>query len=586
MKKVILGALLIASFFAVAVQSAMAETVQRTGFIEVCKHSTATDPVTGPFTFTVAGRTVTAPTGGCSADIQVPAGPTIVREASNAYTQVTAIDTIPQGALVSSNLSTRTAVVNVPAGDISTAVTVDYTNQEVFGHLEICKAQALGAGLSGSYTFKVTGPMGFSQTQTVPVGACSDTLRVPAGIDEVDEVGTNNTDVVGISTLPVNALVTKNLAAGTSSVAIAPGNDLPNETIETFVNDSSRLKICKISGARILDGTVYSFTANGATVQAVAEPAPGSCVLVPTPFEGGTRIDIQEGITPGTAVSAISVSDNRDIAGTTNLTNRSVSVRLGSGQTVVSYTNIQEAPDLLKICKNAGQGVTVGQQITYHIGLQSLQVPAGFCEIAGAFPFNSTQTVVETPTAGLSVIGIATDPSTNLVSSNLATGTMQTLIGAPPGEVNEVTFTNATAATPPIVTPTGTPTPAASSTPVTGTGTGATQSAPTTVPTTTPPVAVTPGPVVEPVRPPAPTSHPTTHRAPKCVVIAKLVQTRGGPTLVLRIRGNAAVCHVLINELNAHGIVVARVHRTLHHGHDTRINLAHKARRVRTSLMA
>ena len=554
--KATFGAMLVAvALLALAVPAAMASP--RTGFLEVCKQSDSTAPVTGPFTFTIDGKSVTVATGGCSADMQVPAGNNTVVEASNAYTAVTKIDTIPESALVSSNLSTRVSVVNVPAGDISSAATVEYTNKEVFGHLEICKAQALGAGLTGSYTFKISGAMGFTDTQTVPVGACSNSIQVPAGVNEVDEIGSNNTDVVGISTIPSNALVASNLAAGTSSVFVAPGTDVNNETIATFVNDSSRLKICKIAGDYSLDGTVYSFTANGETVQAVAEPAPGGCALVPTPFPGGTKINIQEGIVPGTAVSDISVSDNRAVPGSTDLADRSVSVVLGSGETVVSYTNKVAEPGLLKVCKNAGPGVSLGQEFSFAVGGKSVQVPAGYCAIAGVFPFNSTQTITEAATSGLTMIGGATDPASNMVSDSLSGADIQTLIGA---GVNEVTFTNGAIGTPVLPPNSGGGM---------GSGNGGAP-APTTIPTTTAPMPVQPMPVVEPI-----------HASNRCIVIAKLV----GRTLVLRAKGNAAVCNVLLRELNGKGVVIARATRHLHHGQTVHIKLGRKVQHVRTSIL-
>jgi hypothetical protein len=528
---------------------------QQYGYLEVCKYSTASNPVSGSFQFKVDGQTVNVATGGCSSDMKVPAGNNTVIEASNPYTVETETDTIPVGDLVASNLTTRQDTVWVPASsDISKAVTVDYTNTEQFGTTEICKSAALGSGLTGTFTFDVTGPMGFSKAVSVPVGACSASFRVPAGDDEVDEVGSNNTDVVGISTIPSNDLVADNLAAGTSEIWVAPGTDVNNETVETFVNSTSHLKICKVAGSQDLVGTVYSFTANGQTVQAVAEPGAGGCVLVPTPFPGGTVVNVQEGISPGTTDSSIAVSDNRAVPGSTNLATRSVSLTLGSGETVVTYTNVDAAPGLLKVCKNAGAGVAVGTEFNFTVGTEKLQVPAGYCVTAGDFAFDSTQTITEAPTAGLAVIGEAVDPAVDEVSETLSTGVVQALVGM---GVTEVTFTNATASTPALpVNTTG------------GIGTGSLP-APVVIPTTTPPAPVIPGPVIYPVH----------HKPGKCVLYSKVK----GSWLSLWTKGGS--CHVLLKETDNHGKKIGSMTRYVKSGHVLRVSLNHRVRHVKASVV-
>jgi hypothetical protein len=571
--KVLLGA----AIMAMALVMASTALADPTGYLEICKASDSSAPVSGPFHYTVDGTiSVTVQTGGCSSALSVPAGTATVVEDSHPFYAETAAATIPQDALVSSDLATQTQHVTVAAStSVSTATTLTVTNKEVFGTMEICKNAQAGSGLTGTFTFRVTGPFGFSKTVAVPVGACSASFQVPAGVDEVDEIGTNDTDVVSETTVPANDLVTDNLAAGTSQVRVAAGG-VANETIVTFTNSTSRLKICKVAGTASLDGTVYSFTANGATVTAVAGPAPGNCVLVPTPFPGGTRVDIQEGVVPGTAVTGIAVTDNRAVAGSTDLANRKVSVVLGSGETIVTYTNNAAAPGLLKVCKNAGTGVTVGRSFTFHIGAQTVNVPAGFCAIAGSFAFNSSQTITEDATAGLSVTAESVDPAAEEVSASLSGRSITTLIG---DGVTEVAFTNATTGT-------------SATAPSTGSSTSATTPAPTVVPTSTSPITVVPTPVVEKVTTPA--------AAPKgCTVSAHLVLVRtrghgrkaglgaviGRPELVLVLRGSKASCKVLLREYSGQGKLLVRQTRQLHQGHVVRIMLGLKVQRVRATIV-
>jgi hypothetical protein len=553
-----------------------------TGYLEICKRSAATNPVSGTFSFRIDNNAtpVVVGTGGCSAPIQVAAGNHTVTEVANDWTAVTATRTIPQERLVSSNLATRADVVSVPAGDISSTVTVEYTNQAQYGTLEICKSAQAGSGFSGSASFREL---------TVPVGACSQSFDVPAGDQvEVDEIGPNAVNLVGITTVRSGDLLASNLSLGTSRLRVRAGG-VDNETIATFVNGTSRLKICKVAGTPTLAGTVYSFTANGETVSAVAQAAPGGCVLVDRAFAGGTRVDIQEGIVPGTGTSAISVSNNRAIAGTTDLANRKVSVILGSGETVVTYTNQVVAPSLLKVCKNAGPGVTVGQVFSFAVSGRTdpLLVPAGYCAIAGTFTFNSTVTVTEAASAGLAVNAVAAFPSGQLVNADLAGRIARVLVGA---SVTEVAFTNATAGTP-------------ATAPTIGSSPSSTNNAPTNLPSTTGSTlgGTTPTPVIDnhggsttPAGIPADTCRLEARLVPRYVQVAKHLphgafagserRRQVGLTLVITARGNASVCNVVIRQLGLHGVTVASTSKKLKVGKTYRIKLSNKAKRVRTSI--
>jgi hypothetical protein len=551
------------------------------GYLEVCKRSATTNPVSGPFRFLIDGTTpVVVNTGGCSAPIQVTAGNHTVVEENTAWTEVTSIVTIPQDRLNSSNLAARTASVAVPPGDISNTTTVAYTDRAVTGTLEVCKSAQAGSGATGNATFTVTGPMGFSRTLTVPVGACSASFDVPAGDQtRVTETGPGAVNLVGVSTVRAGDLLESDLLRAIVRLRIRAGG-VDQETIATFVNSTSRLKICKVAGAPSLNGTIYSFTANGDTVTAVAQPAPGGCVLVDRAFAGGTRVDIQEGIVPGTAVTDISVSNNRAVPGSTSLGDRKVSVILGSGETVVTYTNQPAAPGLLKVCKNAGAGVTLGRVFHFSVNGTGLDVPAGYCAIAGSFPFNSTATVTEDAVAGLAVNAESVLPLSQLVSTDLAGRIIRARIGA---GVTEVAFTNATAGTPPTA-------------PSTGSSGSSTTPAPETIPTESGGnslTGTTPTPVVE-----TPSSH---RRANSCRLTVHLVRLSGfhpknglgsakrvshlGPVILeIRARGNAKVCNVVINQLGLHGKVLARTTKHLKVNRLYRIRLNHKVARVRTRI--
>lgn len=421
-----------------------------TGYLEICKYPDPSGPVTGTFNYTVDGDiNVSVAVNTCSAPFQVPVGQATVVETPTPFSAVTDINTIPAYNLISANNASGTAVVNVPGGDISTTTTVNYTNIEVTGFVEVCKDAALGSGLTGSFQFTITGAMNFTQTVSVPVGACSNSIQVPAGQVQVQETGSPATYVTDIEAQPSSALLSSDLTNATAQLAVAAG-DVSTESIVTFTNNTSRLKICKVDGSSdgSLLGKLFTFTANGTSMTVPAGPAPGgTCVMDPVAYRAGTLVTVSEGIFPGTQVSDIEVNPANRIVGSADLTNRTVSVILGSGETDVTYTNVPAPPGTLKICKIAGTGVSNGSLWPFTVSgvTGTIMVPAGSCVIVGDFPFNSVQTVTERPTSGFVVSAMAANPANRLVGTpNLSAGTMQVRIGT---GVTQALVTDAAAAT-------------------------------------------------------------------------------------------------------------------------------------------
>src|SRR4051794_35601655 len=116
-----------ATIAGLAMAAPAAQATPATGYLEICKKGT---DVSGSFRFSIdGGALMTVGVGACSAPIQVTAGNHTVTEENTDWTAVSATRTIPQDRLISSSLATRTDVVAVPAGDISTVTTVEYTNR-------------------------------------------------------------------------------------------------------------------------------------------------------------------------------------------------------------------------------------------------------------------------------------------------------------------------------------------------------------------------------------------------------------------------------------------------------------------------
>jgi hypothetical protein len=101
---------------------------------------------------------------------------------------------------------------------------------------------------------------------------------------------------------------------------------------------------------------------------------------------------------------------------------------------------------ILKICKIAGTGITVGTPFTFNAGgSNTLTVPAGpapggTCMVGPSFPVGTNVTVTETIPAGDTVSNITVAPPSQLVGTpNLAGGSVNVAIGS---GVTEVTFTD------------------------------------------------------------------------------------------------------------------------------------------------
>ena len=100
---------------------------------------------------------------------------------------------------------------------------------------------------------------------------------------------------------------------------------------------------------------------------------------------------------------------------------------------------------ILKICKVAGTGITVGTSFTFTAGSATVAVPAGpapggTCMVGPSFPVGTNVTVTETIPAGDTVSSISVAPPTQLVGTpNLAGGSVNVMIGS---GVTEVTFTD------------------------------------------------------------------------------------------------------------------------------------------------
>jgi hypothetical protein len=383
----------------------------------------------------------------------------------------------------------------------------------------------------------------------------------------VSETGDPRTFVTSITAQPTSALVSSSLANATATVTIAAG-DVSQETILTFTNSTAVLKICKVAGDPSLLNANYTFTATpgpgsaSSSVTIPAGPPPsGNCQVIPG-YRAGTTVNVAEGVVPGTQVSSITVAPpDRLVPGSINLAARTVSVVMGSGETVVTYTNIPAPPGTLKVCKNAGPGVAAGSPWTFTVAgmTGTVTVPAGSCAIVGPFPFNSTQTITEAAQTGFVVTAITVNPADRLVSANPAARTVSLIVGS---GVTEASFTNA--ALPAVPGPAST-------------GPGSTASAlpPGTSISATGAGSLGASPAVGAGRGSARAS----------LAAAYLIRRHGKVYLVLLVRSaNGRSVNLVIKEYNKHGKQIGKLSRTVRSNHKVTVLLGANPARFAASL--
>ncbi len=435
-----------------------ATVVLADGTLEICKVVDANAPgafnLNGRiFQFTVGGLTIEAPANGCSNPFTVTAGPVVITEQNTSREpnstvmrvgnfQLTDVRQINRqagaaNAVTGFNLPLKTANVTVPMGGVESQVTVQFTNQfAIVAFIEICK-QALDGDVAGFFRYTIDGvpqqtslPAEPLQVFTTPAGSCvgpiavtvpSDGAGTPRqGIVTVRELAQVGFFFVTATTNPANRLLTVQVVNNTTTAGIVTARvfeadtttNTSNQTTINFFNRSNpgRIKICKVAGPGIVEGTPFNFTVTGTgpvfdpatgafTTQAItrtltvqAGPANatqnGFCAFVPIPgnplvaeqFVVGTNATITEDGPLVTAngneirvarITSTSGFVTPAIAGNVyfppNGTTRTVTVPVRREVVEVEYTNFVFSPGQLKICKVAGTGVPIGTTFNFTV---------------------------------------------------------------------------------------------------------------------------------------------------------------------------------------------------------------------------
>jgi hypothetical protein len=223
------------------------------------------------------------------------------------------------------------AVGPTPCGDPSETVVIKAPRQ---GSLTICKAKKNGA--KGDFTFTVE-----DRTVTVAAGQCSPSIRVLAGDVTVTEVPSIGYALANCTTVPSGRLVACHRQAGQAVVRVAAGG-IAKQTIVTFTNRraSGTLKVCKVAGDGVAQGSSHSFLVDGQRVVVKAGAAPGGSCAIAGSFPVGTQVDVVERVKATERVSAIVVRPADRVVGTPDLEAGKVTVGMATGVTEVTFTDV------------------------------------------------------------------------------------------------------------------------------------------------------------------------------------------------------------------------------------------------------
>jgi hypothetical protein len=224
------------------------------GSLQVCKVAGSGVAVGTNFSFSIPSAIAPQPTlvtvaagaaplGTCSAAILVPTGAVTITETALGGTVLAAVDTLPSGLLVSSDLATGTATVTVNGGATTTVAFIDAAPPATgMGYVQVCKVAGAGVtpGPTPLFTFYINGAEQQIAAGAAPGGTCGAPVQVAANfpVTIVETVpGPGGTVPTSIFTFPSGALDSSprpnpNLDTGTATVTVPAGG----QAIVTFTD--------------------------------------------------------------------------------------------------------------------------------------------------------------------------------------------------------------------------------------------------------------------------------------------------------------------------------------------------------------
>jgi hypothetical protein len=224
------------------------------------------------------------------------------------------------------------------AGAVAVPAAYAATTPPPVGFVKICKVGASTA-VTGSFSFTVTG---MKDPVVVPVGGCSKPLPTTLRRVTVTEAARTGFVAAKITTKPDGRLVSSSVAKAAAEVKVPAGNTT-SATVVTFTNKvapppppppPATLRVCKVAGPGVAVGQAFSFTVGTATVSVKAGSCSAPLTIAVSP------VTVKEAATAGLAVKAIAVTGVGSLT-SSDLATGTASVKVASGATAVTYTNVK-----------------------------------------------------------------------------------------------------------------------------------------------------------------------------------------------------------------------------------------------------
>ncbi len=209
-----------------------------TGIVQICKNAEGPGLENHVFSFRMRAVIYEAVVGGCTAPIEVPAGPVTVEELLDGRRLPTGtfsgrfrllnVKSSVHNSIQSVHLPLRTAVVNVREGSVANQTIVTFTNTfAVNTVINICKSEAtpIPSGIKGFFNFTVDVLQ--NTVIEVPLGECSGPIQVNVPLTTAFFVGQG--DII------VTELGREGFALE-SVLATSMGTSSPNSLLNEFVS--------------------------------------------------------------------------------------------------------------------------------------------------------------------------------------------------------------------------------------------------------------------------------------------------------------------------------------------------------------
>jgi hypothetical protein len=247
------------------------------------------------------------------------------------------------------------------------------------------------------------------------------------------------TDTPTNTPTPTDTSTPTNTPTATDTPTNTPTDTPTNTPTNTPTQEVGQLKVCKVAGAGVAAGTVFTITVNGTPYQVPAGKDNGLCVLAGQ-FALNSQVTVQETIPAGYIVHRIEVKPSARLV-SKNVGQGLVVVKIGSGVTEAIFTNRGEGiptatpqptrtpggtkpptatPQVtgrLQVCKEAGDEGLSGN-FTFTFAGKTRTIPVGTCTSLIVVPAGQL-TITEQAKAGYVLTDVYTIPSNRLISTDL-----------------------------------------------------------------------------------------------------------------------------------------------------------------------